>query len=475
MANDNASTIEVLVPDVGDFTDIPVIELLVNVGDTVAFDDPLVTLESDKAIMEVPAPQAGTITAIHVAVGDTVSEGSALFTLEASEAASSADAPQPAHEPAPEPSPRFDSGPNPDHAPSTDDDATPMQDVDPDPPAPSHANAPKGDVEPDPRAPSTYRTPPTEGLPSLPGRRRGTFHATPSVRRFARELGVDLTQVKGTGRKGRMLRDDISRYVKTTLASTSSTSNANASGTSIPPIPQIDFSRFGDIETKPLSRIKRLTGTNLRRAWLNVPLVTHRDEADVTELEAFRTSIKAQAEQRGVRVTSLAFIIKSLVAALGEFPTFNASLSGDGESLIMKKYFHVGIAVDTPNGLVVPVIRNADTKSIFDLAREMAELSERARDGKLKIDDMSGACMSISSLGGIGGTAFTPLVNAPEVAILGVARSKMTPVWDGMAFVPRLMLPLCLSYDHRVIDGAEGARFSTYLCDVLGDVRRLLL
>jgi pyruvate dehydrogenase E2 component (dihydrolipoamide acetyltransferase) len=468
MANDNASTIEVLVPDVGDFTDIPVIELLVNVGDTVAFDDPLVTLESDKATMEVPAPQAGTITAIHVAVGDTVSEGSALLTLEASEATSSADAPQPAHEPAPEPEPES----NPGQARSTDDNATPMQDVDPDPPAPS---APEGDVEPDPRAPSTYRAPPTEGLPSLPGRRRGTFHATPSVRRFARELGVDLTQVKGTGRKGRMLRDDISRYVKTTLASTSSTSNASASGTGIPPIPQIDFSRFGDIETKPLSRIKRLTGTNLRRAWLNVPLVTHRDEADVTELEAFRASVKAQAEQRGVRVTSLAFIIKSLVAALKEFPTFNASLSGDGESLIMKKYFHVGIAVDTPSGLVVPVIRDADTKSIFDLAQEMAQLSERARDGKLKIDDMSGACMSISNLGGIGGTAFTPLVNAPEVAILGVARSKMTPVWDGTAFVPRLMLPLCLSYDHRVINGAEGAQFVTYLCDVLGDVRRLLL
>jgi pyruvate dehydrogenase E2 component (dihydrolipoamide acetyltransferase) len=294
------------------------------------------------------------------------------------------------------------------------------------------------------------------------------------VRHFARELGVEIGRVRGTGRKGRVLREDVTLFVKSELASGGS-SAAGEPGSGIPPVPAVDFARFGEIETQALSRIKKISGRHLRRAWLNVPHVTHHDEADVTEMETFRKSLKEQAAREGVRVTALSFIMKAVCAALREFPTFNASLAADGESLVLKKYFHVGVAVDTPNGLVVPVIRDVDSKGILEVSGELAELSARAREGKLKPDEMQGGCISISSLGGIGGTAFTPIVNVPEVAILGVTRARMTPVWNGQSFDPRLMLPLDLSYDHRVIDGAEAARFMVFLAGALGDVRRLLL
>ena len=292
------------------------------------------------------------------------------------------------------------------------------------------------------------------------------------MRRYARELGVDLAKVKGTGRKGRILREDISGFVKRALAAPPA---EVAAGTGIPPIPAVDFGKFGEIETRPLGRIKRISGPHLHRAWVNVPHVTNHDEADVTDLEAFRRSIKDEAAAAGVRITLLAFVTKAVAATLGAFPTFNASLSPDGGSIVLKKYVHIGIAVDTPNGLMVPVLRDADRKGVYDLAREMAELGARAREGALKSDDMQGGTFTISSLGGIGGTAFTPIVNAPEVAILGLSRSRMTPVWDGAAFQPRLMLPLDLSWDHRVVDGAEAARFLAHLARVLADVRRLLL
>ncbi len=464
MAND----VDVRVPDIGEFTDIPVIEVLVQVGDTVALEDPLLTLESDKATMDVPSPCAGTVAELHVAVGDNVSEGSLLVTVTAvvkasAEEAESLDAgehhqPEPAA-PAPEPQPE----------------PSPMADID----AVDLAAAPGSLSQasaPDPRAPSHYApSDVAEPIPSLPGRRRGRFHATPSVRRFARELGVDLEQVTGTGRKGRILRDDITQHVKSALGGSSASAGSTPRGEGIPSIPTVDFSRFGETETQPLSRIKRISGQHLHRAWLNVPLVTHMDEADVTELEAFRQTLRAENEAHGIRITVLAFVMKAMVSALRAFPTFNASLSPDGESLILKKYFHIGMAVDTPNGLVVPVVRDVDQLGVLELAEQMQGLSTKAREGKLKLDDLSGGCISVSSLGGIGGSSFTPLVNAPEVAILGVARATHQPVWDGNAFTPRLMLPLCLSYDHRVIDGAEGARFATYLASLLGDVRRLLL
>ena len=293
------------------------------------------------------------------------------------------------------------------------------------------------------------------------------------MRRYARELGVDLAKVKGTGRKGRILREDISGFVKHALAAPAPESAAQ--GTGIPPIPAVDFGKFGEIETRPLGRIKRISGPHLHRSWVNVPHVTNHDEADVTDLEAFRRAIKDEAAAAGVRITLLAFVTKAAAATLGEFPTFNASLSPDGGSIVLKKYVHIGIAVDTPNGLMVPVLRDADRKGVYDLAREMAELGARARDGALKSDDLQGGTFTISSLGGIGGTAFTPIINAPEVAILGLSRTRMTPVWDGAAFQPRLMLPLDLSWDHRVVDGAEAARFLAYLARLLGDLRRLVL
>jgi pyruvate dehydrogenase E2 component (dihydrolipoamide acetyltransferase) len=428
---------QVLVPDIGDFEDVPVIEIAVAPGDPVSPEDPLITLESDKATMDVPAPEAGVIKEIKVAVGDTVSAGTLIALME-----TSADA---------EPAPEQPAAPA---ARVVEQTPTPA----PAPPAPSAA----------PGRPS-----PTAGMSIAEPQARGSSHATPSIRRYARELGVELDRVRGTGRKGRILKDDVTRFVKGELSRPSGAGVEGGAG--IPPIPAVDFAKFGPVEIQALGRIKRIAGPHLHRAWLNVPHVTHHDEADVTEMEAFRRSLKDEAERQGVRVTALSFIMKALTTALRQFPNFNASLSADGESLVLKKYFNIGIAVDTPNGLVVPVIREVDGKGIFELGAELAEVSARAREGKLTPAEMQGGCMSVSSLGGIGGTAFTPIVTAPEVAILGVTRARMTPVWNGKEFAPRLMLPLDLSYDHRVIDGAEAARFVSFLAQVLGDVRRLLL
>ena len=449
--------IEVTVPDIGDFDHVPVIELLVTAGARVNKEDPLLTLESDKATMDIPAPLDGTLTEFRVAIGDSVSEGDVIALI--APRASTASAPAPADEdaaPPPEPAPEQT------HAsPSTSGDESIGEEL----------GQRFGASSPDPRAP-LHRPSPTAELTGAPS--QAPSHATPAVRRFARELGVEVSHVTGTGRKGRVTQDDVKRFVKESL-SAPATASPSAGGSTIEPIPSVDFAKFGEIETRSLSRIKRISGRHLQRAWLNVPHVTHHDEADITELEAFRRSLKDEAQNRGVRVTLLAFMMKAVAAALAEFPTFNASLAADGESLVLKKYFHIGIAVDTPNGLVVPVFRDVDKTGIFDLAARMAEVSVRAREGKLRPDEMQGGCISISSLGGIGGTAFTPIVNAPEVAILGAARSRMQPVWDGEAFAPRLMQPLDLSYDHRVIDGAEAARFVSHLAALLSDVRRLLL
>jgi pyruvate dehydrogenase E2 component (dihydrolipoamide acetyltransferase) len=446
-----AGAAEVMVPDIGDFSNIPIIEIQVSVGDTVRREDPLLTLESDKATMDVPAPQDGIVSAVHVSVGDTVSQGSVIMTLAGAGAApSTTTAPAPASMPPPEQTQASAA-------------SAPV----------AHETAERSAAsESDARAPM-HRPSPTATIAEPPARRLA--HATPAVRRFARELGVDIERVKGTGRKGRILKEDVKGFVKAALHAPAAAPAAAVVGSGIEPIPAVDFSRFGEVETHSLSRIKRISGKHLSRAWLNVPHVTHTDEANITELEAFRKSLKAEADREGVKVTTLAFIMKALTAALARFPTFNASLDASGENLVLKKYFHIGIAVDTPNGLVVPVFRDVDGKNIFQLAAEMGEVSARAREGKLTPDQMQGGCMSISSLGGIGGTAFTPIVNAPEVAILGVVRARMQPVWDGSAFQPRLMLPLCLSFDHRVIDGAEAARFMSHLCGLLADMRRVLL
>jgi len=415
--------VNILVPDIGDVDSVEVIEVNVAIGDVVEQEQTLVTLESDKASMEIPSTVAGTVTAINVAVGDKITEGELIVIVNRSTESS-----------------------------------TP----------------PKAEkvVATNVAAPAVTTVPDVSTV--VISKPAGKAHASPAVRKLARELGVDLSTVsQASGPKGRLLKDDINRHVKGILSNHQSPEQSQGSG--IPPIPAIDFSKFGEIEEKPLSKIKRLTGKNLTRAWLNVPMVTHHDSADITEMEAFRKSLKLEGEKRGVKVTFLAFIMKALAAALKDFPQFNASLSADGQSLIYKKYFNVGIAVATPNGLVVPVFKDVDKISIFDLAAEMAVLSKKARDGKLAPKDMQGACMTISSLGGIGGTAFTPIVNAPEVAILGVTRGQMQPVWDGNEFQPRLMLPLDLTYDHRVIDGADGAAFMVTLARYLNDIRRVLL
>ena len=486
-----AKRIEVAVPDIGDFTGIPVIELLVAPGDRVELDDPLLTLESDKATMDIPAPAAGVVAEFRVELGDEVSEGDVLLVLESSDAGEERPGDPPA-EPAAAAAAAGGGEPSGGTAPAAGAGA-PEAGADADPPPGESAPLP---VEPgasggggwgvgDPRAPGTLRRPPpTARLPSFPGRRTAAFHATPSVRRFARELGADLAEVTGTGRKGRILEEDVRRHVKDRLAGPApgpaeAAAPAPAGGVpapaGLPPLPAIDFSRFGETEALPLSRIKRRTAANLGRAWLTIPLVTHFDETDVTDLEAFRRSLRDAPEARGARITLLAFAMKALVATLKEFPTFNASLAPDGGSLILKRYFHLGIAVDTPEGLVVPVVRDVDGKRVTDLSFELAEVSARARERKLRPDDVQGSCMTISSLGGIGGTGFTPIVNPPEVAILGLARTRVAPVWDGREFAPRTILPVCLSYDHRVIDGAEAARFCRHLCLLLADVRRLLL
>ncbi len=419
------------VPDIGDFDDVEVIEVLVSAGDTVAEEQSLITLESDKASMEVPSPRAGVVANVQVKVGDRVSQGSPIMLLESAAGA----VPSVAEAPAPLP--------------------------------PSASPSP----------PATPVAPREAPLPAVEAKGFRRAHASPAVRRFARELGADLGRIDGSGPKGRILKEDVKSWVKQALsgAGRPATAGAPAVGAGIPPIPAVDFSQFGEVVAEDLPRIKRLSGPHLHRAWLNLPMVTHHDEADITEMEAFRKSLKAEAEKQGVRVTALVFIMKAVVDGLRAFPDFNASLSPDGQQLIRKRYYNVGIAVDTPNGLVVPVLRGVDGKSLFELSAELAELSEKARTGKLGPADMQGGCISISSLGGIGGTAFTPIVNAPEVAILGVTRSRMQPVWNGSDFVPRLMLPLDLTYDHRVIDGASAARFCARLCQTLGDIRRLLL
>jgi pyruvate dehydrogenase E2 component (dihydrolipoamide acetyltransferase) len=418
-------SINIHVPDIGDFDAVEVIEVSVAIGDVVEEEQSLLTLESDKASMDIPSTAAGTVTDIKVSVGDSVAEGDLIVVLSGQ--------------------------------------ATEETKAE----VPVVTDAVKA-------APAVAPKPaPVSNTATIVSKPSGKIHASPTVRKFARELGVDLAGVtKASGPKGRLLKEDIKNHVKQRL---SNVEGPSAIGSGIPPIPAVDFSKFGEIEEKPLSKIKRLTGTNLSRAWLNVPMVTHHELADITEMEAFRKSLKADAEKRGVKVTFLAFIMKALVAALKEFPQFNASLSPDGQSLIYKKYYNIGIAVATPNGLVVPVFKDVDKTNIFDLAEQMGEISKKARDGKLSPKEMQGACMTISSLGGIGGTAFSPIVNAPEVAILGATRADIQPVWDGKDFVPRLMLPLDMTYDHRVIDGADAAAFMVALSGYLNDIRRVLL
>ena len=447
------STIEVKVPDIGDFTDVPVIEVLVKPGDTVKAEDSLVTLESDKATMDVPAPAAGTVKSVGVKVGDKVSEGHLILTLD-----QAADAAAPAQAPA---------KPAPPAAPPSAAAATAAA-----PPAPATAvPASPPPKTPPPAAPAA--APPSAPVDDAAFRKA---HASPSVRAHARALGVDLSQIKGSGPAGRILQQDVENYVKQVMSGAKvagAVAGAGGAALGLLPWPQVDFAKFGPIETKPLSRIKKIAGANLHRNWVLIPHVTNHDDADITELEAFRVQLNKENEKAGIKVTLLAFLIKACVWALKKFPEFNASL--DGENLVLKQYYHIGFAADTPNGLVVPVIRNADQKGVLAIAGEMAELSAKAREGKLGPADMQGGCFSISSLGGIGGTYFTPIINAPEVAILGVCRSSMRPVWDGKQFAPRLMLPLSLSWDHRVIDGAAAARFNTYLASLLADMRRTLL
>jgi len=428
---------EVTVPDIGDFPEVEVIEILVAVGDEIEQEDSLISLESDKATMEIPAPFGGVVKELKVSVGDKVSEGALIMMVEASEGATVSESPI---ESPTEPS--VDSGAEQGQAAPSSVAVTPAQ---------TQTAAPAAPI-----------TPATGGK----------AHASPAIRRFARELGVVLSQVGGTGPKGRVLKEDVKQFVKAALSGGVAPQSA---GSSIPEITLPDFSKFGETEGQPLSRIKKISGKHLHACWLNIPHVTQFDEADITRLEEFRQSNKEEAEKRGVRLTPLVFIMKAVVAALKEFPQFNASLDLDNEQLIIKSYYNIGVAVDTPNGLMVPVVREVDRKGVYDLAEELMEISSRARDGKLKGDDLQGGTFSISSLGGIGGTQFTPIVNAPEVAILGVARSQTKPVWSGTEFEPRLMLPLALSYDHRVIDGADGARFITRLNQLLREYCKVLL
>jgi len=411
---------EVKVPDIGDFSDVPVISILVAVGDTVAMEDPLIELESDKATLEVPSPAAGVVKEIKVAEGDKVSEGSLILILEDS---SVADAPVAAAAPA--------------------------------------------------KAAPVMAAPPSPAVvaPAIMDAGFGKVHASPSVRAFARQLDVDLAKINGSGRKGRILREDVTKGFKTTAAPVAGTVSG---GMGIPPIPTVDFSKFGPVENVEMARIKKLSGPALHRSWLNIPHVTHNDDADITELDAYRKEMDTQAKEQGYRVTLLSFVIKASVSALKEHWEFNSSIHPDGDKLIRKSFYNIGFAADTPGGLMVPVIKDADRKGLVEISKELMTLSKAARDGALKSKDMQGATFTISSLGGIGGTSFTPIVNAPEVAILGLTRSKIAPVWDGQAFVPRLMQPLSLSYDHRAVDGALAARFCVTLKTLLGDMRRLM-
>jgi pyruvate dehydrogenase E2 component (dihydrolipoamide acetyltransferase) len=442
-----AKTIEVKVPDIGDFKNIPVIEVLVKPGDKVNAEDSLVTLESDKATMEVPSPAAGVVKELKIKVGDKVSEGVLVMTLEALDAPVTAAAQEPAR-------------------------AAPAAVAAPATPAPAVVVAQSQAAVAQSPAPASVDT--QTAVEAGVSR----AHASPAVRRIAREFGVDLARVQGSGPKSRILKEDVQAYVKAELSKPRGQAAGGAGGGlgfNLPPLPQVDFAKFGAVQVQALSRIKKLSGANLHRNWVSIPHITQHDEADITELEAFRKSQSEEAKKNGIKFTMLGFLLKAAVVALKQHPEFNASLSPDGESLILKQYYHIGIAVDTPNGLVVPVLRDVDKKGLLELARELGAVSERMRSGKIAPADLQGGCFSISSLGGLGGTLFTPIINAPEVAILGVGKAVMKPVWNGKDFVPRLMLPLSLSYDHRVIDGAQGARFISFLGAVLSDIRRLVL
>ena len=479
--DDTLDIITISVPDIGDFEEVDVIEVHINEGDQVKMEDPLITLESDKATMDVPSPMSGTIVDVLTRVGDKISEGDAIANLRL-ETDDSSVIPQPRSEPSVELVPEQV------ETTATVEQETPAEpEVEiPIPPKPEPEPVPS--VEPEVVPPNkqeasdfnvTDITPRPPTLPEALQQTEDTLpHASPGVRKFARELGVDLTRVNGSGPKGRILKEDVQQWVKQALTKPVpvDTQAQVAPGAGIPEMPDIDFSQFGEIEIRPLGRIKKLTATNLSRAWLNVPHVTQHDEADITELEEFRQDLKKEQEAKGgARITMLSFVMKACVVALKQFPYFNASIEKGGENLILKNYYHLGIAVDTEDGLVVPVVREVDRKTIRDLAGELNDISKRAREKKLSPKDLQGASFTISSLGGIGGTAFTPIVNAPEVAILGVSRSSMKPVYENGEFVPRLILPLSLSYDHRVIDGAEAARFTSFLAKVLADVRHLLL
>ena len=421
----------VLVPDIGNFKDVSIIEVSVKPGDSVTAEQALISLETDKATIDVPAPFAGVVKEVKVKVGDKVSEGTLIVTIESSGETAATAAPAPATAPA------------------------------------SVASAPAPSIK------HAIVAAPVATTPAASASSGASAHASPSIRRFARELGVNLPQVKGSGEKGRVTKDDVQDFVKQAL-----TGGAAAAGSGLPgllPWPDVDFAKFGVIETKPLSRIKKISGANLHRNWVMIPHVTQFEEADISEMEAFRKELGAEYAKQDIKITPLAFMLKAVAITLKHFPDFNASLDVSGENLIVKKYIHIGVAVDTPDGLMVPVIRDVDQKGIVQLAKELGEVSAKARDKKISAADMQGGCFTISSLGGIGGTAFTPIINAPEVAILGVSRSSMKPVWKDGEFVPRLMLPLSLSYDHRVIDGAAGARFATYLAHVLSDMKRLAL
>ena len=438
---------EVLIPDIGDFKTVDVVEVLVKAGDRVSAEQSLITVESDKATMEIPSPGAGVVKELRVKVGDKVSEGSTILVIETSDAAPA------------EPARAVPKAPIPGAGATVASAAL--------------AVAPPATVTSAPFAAPTLAR--TSGLPTN-GEPSSKAHASPSVRKFSRELGVDINQVPGTGPKGRILQSDVQAHVKAVMAGGGAAPGRSAgsgTGLNLLPWPQVDFAKFGPIETQPLSRIKKIAGANLARNWVMIPHVTNNDDADITELEAFRIQLNKENEKTGVKVTLLAFLIKACAATLKRLPEFNASL--DGENLVLKRYYHIGFAADTPNGLVVPVVRDADQKGILDIARETTALAAAARDGKLKPADMQGGTFSISSLGGIGGTHFTPIINAPEVAILGVSKAVMKPQWNGTQFVPRLIVPLSLSFDHRVVDGAAAARFNATLAQLLGDLRRTLL
>ncbi len=448
-----ADLIEIKVPDIGDFEDVEIIEVLVAEGDSIDENQEVITVESDKAMMEIPADKGGVIKEMKVSVGDRVSEGTVIALVEAAGGAAAEDK----QEEKPAEAPKAEEKPT----------------------EPKKAEAPKQDQAPAPttaEAGSVSQEPQLKDpIPYAPDNKSGIrrAHASPSVRRFARELGVVLTSVTGTGPKGRITKEDVQGYVKNAL--TQPAAAPAQGGSAIPPVPTVNFEQFGDIEAQELSRIKKISGKHLHACWLNIPHVTQFDEADITELEEFRQENKQMAKDRGVNLTPLVFIMKAVVACLKAYPEFNASLSEDKESLILKEYYNIGVAVDTPNGLMVPVIKDVDKKGFLELAGELGEISQRARDGALSAKDMQGGTFSISSLGGIGGQFFTPIVNAPEVAILGVSRHSMKPVWNGKEFEPRLMLPLSISYDHRVIDGAAGARFTVMLSQMLSDIRKVLL